>query len=459
MLAARWHRLLAIMGVDRAIGFTVIGRAWLSIANLISLALVAKCLSPAEQGFYYTFGSLLALQVFMELGLTNVIMQFASHERAALEMTPQGTLRGHPAAKSRLAGLLRLAMRWYGAAAILFILVLLATGFAFFTRYGNSSSVAWQLPWAGTVLATAGSLVVMPVLAFLEGCGLVPEVARFRVLQAVAANITLWLALLGGAALAAAPLFALANLTVAVLWLATAQRALLNDFLTFPVREKIDWRADIWPYQWRIAVSWLSGYCIFQLFTPVLFAFHGPAEAGRMGMAITLAGAVSSLGTSWLTTKAPQFGMLVSQRRFLELDSLFTRSLKQAACVSVLAAGFAMGLALLLNVLQLALATRLLSPLPLFLLLLTTVINVVVCAEAIYLRAFKREPFVIVSLLHAALVGSWTCSIGRTYGALGMMLGYLMISAAVGIGIGTWIFRNSRRAWHAELCTDAHSGG
>jgi hypothetical protein len=37
-------------------------------------------LTAVEQGFYYTFGSVLALQVFVKLGLVTVIVQMASHE-------------------------------------------------------------------------------------------------------------------------------------------------------------------------------------------------------------------------------------------------------------------------------------------------------------------------------------------------------------------------------------------
>jgi len=458
MLTAGYRRVVAVSGIDRAIVFTLFGRTWLAIGGLIGLVLVGKCLSPAEQGFYYTFGSLLALQVFVELGLTNVIMQYASHERAALHMTSRGLLEGQPAAKSRLAALLRLAIRWYGAAAIIFTFVLLVTGGAFFTCCGHHAHVAWQLPWTATVLATAGTLLVMPVMALLEGCGLVAEVARFRLFQSVAANLLLWLALWAGAGLATASVFAWTNVCVAVLWLVTSQRPLLHDLLSVTLGERFDWFADIWPYQWRIGVSWLSGYCIFQLFTPVLFAFDGPAAAGRMGMTLTLAGAVSSLGASWLTTKTPQFGMLVSQRKLAELDGLFRRSLQRALCVSALAAGVAWGLVFALNALQHPLAARLLPPLPMATLLLATLINVIVMAEAIYLRAFKREPFLLVSLLSAVLVAAWTLSIGRIFGALGMMLGYLLISATVGLGCGTWIFISRRRAWHEELCRGNVSG-
>jgi hypothetical protein len=70
------------LGIDKAIGFTILARGWGSLAGLITVALIARFLSPAEQGYYYTFGSLLALQIVFELGFSFVILQMASHERA-----------------------------------------------------------------------------------------------------------------------------------------------------------------------------------------------------------------------------------------------------------------------------------------------------------------------------------------------------------------------------------------
>ena len=52
------HWMQRVLGVDRAIGFTVLARFWSSAAGLVTVALIARFLSPAEQGYYYTFGSL-----------------------------------------------------------------------------------------------------------------------------------------------------------------------------------------------------------------------------------------------------------------------------------------------------------------------------------------------------------------------------------------------------------------
>ena len=107
-----------------------------------------RFLTPTQQGYYSTFGSFMGLQIFFELGLSLVLMQFASHERAGLEWTPQRTLAGDPVAKARLASLLRRGLVWYGVMALLVLLVVFPAGMVFFHHYAQAGTpVAWQGPW------------------------------------------------------------------------------------------------------------------------------------------------------------------------------------------------------------------------------------------------------------------------------------------------------------------------
>ena len=287
-------------GVDRAVSYTLLSRGLQLILAPVSLLLVARFLSPVQQGFYYTFASLLALQIFFELGLSYVVLQFASHEKARLTWTERGTLEGDAAAKLRLGSLLRLALTWYGVAACLMVALILPIGLVFFGRNSSAASGGgWQLPWIWLTLTTAGTMLVSPVFAVLEGCGLVAEVARFRTVQVGAAYGAAWLALFLGAGLLASPIMATVGLVVACVWLVVAKRPFLADMAAFPARASaLNWWNEIWPMQWRIALSWVSGYFIFQLFTPVLFAYQGAVVAGQMGMSLSIATALNTL--AWL---------------------------------------------------------------------------------------------------------------------------------------------------------------
>src|SRR6202046_2344477 len=106
------HWIRQVLGLDRAVGFTVLARFWSSAAGLITVALIARFLSPAEQGYYYTFGSLIALQIVFELGFSLVILQMASHERAHLAISVDGIVSGDAAPHARLASVLQKTVRW-----------------------------------------------------------------------------------------------------------------------------------------------------------------------------------------------------------------------------------------------------------------------------------------------------------------------------------------------------------
>jgi O-antigen/teichoic acid export membrane protein len=442
-------RARQILGIDRAVFYTLFLRGWQLIAGFCSVLLVIQFLSPIQQGFQYTFVSVLSLQIFFELGLTFVVMQFASHERAHLNWTAQGTLEGDRTAKARLASLVRLTLKWYSIAAGIFVCLLVPAGLIFFGNSPDSNSVGiWQSPWIWLVLTTAGSLLLSPLFAVLEGCGLVAEVARFRFVQDLTLYPIYWLGLAAGIGLLASPLFQTVRLFTSLGWLLTRQRPFLTDQLRFRLPGvSIHWWREVWPMQWKIALSWVSGYFVFQLFNPVLFIYFGAVVAGQMGMSLALTTAVTTLAMSWISTKSPTFGQLIARRDYKLLDRIFSRTLLQAFFAAI-----SCGVVLLLTVfvlytLQIPLSQRVLDPLAFVLLTAVAIINVVVFAEAVYLRAHKQEPFLWISIAIAILSALSAYFLGRVYGAMGMAAGSFVI-AVISLGVATWIFFVKRHDWH-----------
>ena len=150
------HWMRRVLGVDRAIGFTVLARFWSSAAGLVTVALIARFLSPAEQGYYYTFGSLVAVQIVFELGFSYEILQLASHERAELSISIDYEISGAPIAHARLASVIQKSVRRYSVAAVIMAGALLPLGFYFFSTHQHAGqSVSWQLPWFSAALMAA----------------------------------------------------------------------------------------------------------------------------------------------------------------------------------------------------------------------------------------------------------------------------------------------------------------
>jgi hypothetical protein len=448
---SRIAKLRGFLGIDRAVAFTLAHRGWQLVANAAVLVLIARFLSPIEQGFYYLFFSILSLQVFFELGLTYVLMQFASHEAARLTWTKEGTLEGHPLAEARLALLVRFAAFWYGAVAVLLVTLLLPGGLIMFGRSADAALAPfWQGSWTGMVIGTAGLLFISLALAVLEGSGLVAEVARLRAVQDILAYGAFGTALVLGAGLWAAPLLPVTRLLVSVAWLWFSKRTFfLRLFRVDADRGLLSWWTEVWPMQWKIALSWISGYFTFQLFTPVLFAFSGAAAAGQMGMSLSIASALTTVALAWIQTKAPQFGQLIARREFAELDRQFFRVMRQAAGIAA-ASGTAIWIGIsTLHAWDSPWSQRFLGPAPMGLLMLACLFQVVIYGESVYLRAHKDEPLLACSIAIAVLTTLSTYVLGRACGAVGIAAGYLCVMATAGLTWATMVFVSKRRLWHA----------
>ncbi len=440
-----------LLGIDRAVGFTVMARGWSIGSGLVTILLIARYLSPAEQGYYYTFSSLVALQTVFELGFSFVVLQLAAHESAHLRISIDGEISGNETAHARLSSILQKSVRWYSVAAVLMATGLLTVGFRFFSAHQQPSQpISWKLPWICVALIATLTFQMDPVFSFLEGCGFVPHVARLRFTQAATGSLLAW-----GAFLLHHGLYAPAGLicgqAAAGLVFLFSKRHLLWPLLHHDSGgNTVSWRHEIWPFQWRIAVSWLCSYFMWPLFSPVLFAYRGAAEAGRMGMSISIAGALGTVAYAWVNTKASPFGNMIARRDYAALDRIFFRALTQSAILLLGAEAALMVLLLAARSYLPHVASRLL-PLPLFAaILLTTFLMHVLFCEAAYLRAHKREPFLLQSILVACLTAASTLVAGRFWGAAGVTVGYFLWAGVLNLSCGTYIFIKNRRLWHAN---------
>jgi hypothetical protein len=442
-------RLRSLIGLDRAIVFTIFARGWAGISTIALIALIARFLSPSEQGYYYSFSSLVAVQAIFELGFSFVILQLASHERAHLEIVNGATVVGPPRSHGRLASVIQKTVRWYASAAVLMTAILIPIGVVFFRSHSTSSpSIAWQMPWYCVVLAATMTFQLDPVFSFLEGCGYVPEVARTRFIQSLLGSLFAALALLTHHGLFAPSLliFGKALGGSNLLW---RRRRLILNLLRHQVGEHyIAWKTEVWPFQWRVAVCWISGYFTFELFSPILFAFHGPVAAGQMGMSLTLCNGLTTLAYAWLSTKAAPIGMMVARREFKKLDNIFFRALSQSVTIVILGSLTFWFTIYSAKVHSLAFSHRLLDPSTLSLLLVAMVANTVWFSEALYIRAHKQEKFMGIQLCSAILIAISCYFVGRPYGAFGMSAAYAIVNVFIGIGFGTFTFLKFRRLQH-----------
>ncbi|MFC1532312.1 lipopolysaccharide biosynthesis protein [Thermodesulfobacteriota bacterium] len=434
--------------VDRAVFFGVLSKVWSIVAGPVTLILIATKFSPELQGYYYTFGSILALQVFVELGLGSIIIQFASHEWAKLSIGEARQITGDSDALSRLTSLAKIITKWYFFGSIFLIFGLGIGGFIFFSSQ-STVSFNWQNPWMILCLIAGLNLMLVPIWSLLEGCNMVTDIYTYRFISGISSSFSCWIAIYLDAKLWTAVIVSLVSLLYGILFLFFRFKTFLkNLFFTTPTGARIKWQQEILPLQWRIALSWLSGYFVFNFFTPVLFKYHGPVTAGQMGMTWGLVAALSSIASSWLNPKAPRFGILIAQGDYKKLDILFWRLTKVVVIIAIIGASVIWSLVFILHSLHHPFAIRVLSPLPTSLFLLATIISISTLSFSLYLRAHKKEPLLAVSVISGLLIAISNLILGKHFGATGMAWGYLLVNVLI-FPFVILIWSHCRRHWHS----------
>jgi hypothetical protein len=433
---------------NRAIGLAVAAKIWGFAAALVTTLLIAVFFSPSLQGYYYTFGAVLALQAFAELGLGSVLTYYASHEWAKLEFDRDGDITGDPQALSRLSSLGRFAIRWYVTAGAILTVGLVVGGSLFFGA-APDPGFEWRPQWLTLCVLTGVNLSLIPLWALLEGCNQVEQVYLYRLAQSVLAGLAAWAAIYSGAGLWVASIVATAGFAVVVISaFGRYARFLRRVLLSQPAGARISWRADIWPMQWRIALSWAGGYLTFCLFSPVLFHYHGSVVAGQMGMTWAFVSALMTVASSWVLPSAPRFGLLIAEKKYEELDRIFWRVTITVVMIVCMGALTIWAGVVLLNALDSPFADRLLPPTPTACLLIATIIVSVSLPMSTYLRAHKKEPLMPLSLAMGVLTSAAVVVLGKYYSAAGVAFGYLLIMSTVTPFVAL-VWHRRRAEWHA----------
>ncbi len=447
-MASRIKRFATWVGADDAVISALAWRAAVAVCGLVTLRAIAKGLTPVEQGFYFTFSSLLGMRVFLDLSFSYVISIMASHEAGGITWQGRDFIVRSQASIERLGTLLRIVSRWYLIGAAILFTLAVGIGLKFFAHSGAIS--LWRGPWLLACFAAAALFTSTPYYSVLEGCGQVALVARFRAGEVVISNILFWIALRLGLGLYAAAVPSLVQALYEWLLFSTKWRRFLISVYRAGHNESArGMLREVWPFQWKIAVSAMSGYFMSTMLVPLVFARLGAIQAGEVGMSLAFLGAATTMSFTWINTKAPRFGTLISRRRFAELDEVFRGSLRQALAIMSLGV-----MILVIGVTVIygrgsALAVRVVDPLSFTLLGGWAIMNLLVSCQAIYLRAHKREPFLILSVLSGlSLSGASAAVVGRL-GVRGVALAYFFVEIGLA-GYATVEFLRRRREWHHD---------
>lgn len=420
-------------------------RGWQSLSGVITLVVILNFLTQEQQGWYYAFVSVAALYSVFEMGLASAILQIASHMFSGLSWGKNGQIKG--AGFAAFESFSASALKIYTQLALLFFLVAMPTGmYIFSARNVSGLSGSWYLPWMFLLSATALNMLFFPFLAIAEGSGEINEVYSIRLLQGILGAVACWLALFCGENLWAAAMGPFAGVVVGSMWLILRKRAWLLKTLDNH-NEKFGWRTQVWSFQWRVGVSWISVFLTSQLATPILFYYQDAVTAGQMGLSLTIAHMLGIFSQSWIARDVPAMSVAASHGNWGRLDRIFFADFKHMTLVFLLGSVF---LVLIYGMLSdTPYVKRVLPFWQVIGLLAFVLLFQIAVALAAYLRSFRKEPLMLIYSVGAILIVIGSLFAAGQYSSSGVVLVMLAVQ-------GFWVFPLSVLVW--KTCRQSWSG-
>jgi len=378
-----------------ALRITALQRIVTGGMGVLSTLVIANYMAPAEQGFYYTFASFFFLQMLFELGFTFALVNLVAHERTHMLGSPDDG-----AALSRYAGILRVGVVAGGLAGAAALIVIPAVGWLFFSSAPATAGgdVEWQMPW---LLSAFGLCLLIPaqfVWALLEGSDRIASVAWIRLAQEGLAQLGFWVALYFGLGLLAAVVLMGIRVGIAYIAMAWSGCRELLQLAWMHRRENVhlNWRAEVLPFQAKIAVSSIAGYLMSYTLNPILFRIYGPEYAGQWGMTYTLLAAVMSFSLLWVSTSVPRLcGLLAQQKGEVAWGQFKGAARRGLAMFGGLIMAF-IGLVLFIEIYFPELRLRLLPIADMAWLIMAMVGTFLIMTMNYFIRAQRREDFMLL---------------------------------------------------------------
>jgi glycosyltransferase involved in cell wall biosynthesis/O-antigen/teichoic acid export membrane protein len=425
----------------------VMQRIWQGGSGVVTLLLLTHYLNPTMQGWYYGFLSLAALYVVFDHGLSQVLIQRAAHA------IPAGNIKRHHSLTQKeqatLEQLCTQSFRQYSKVALGFFTVIVLFGIHFFGK-AEIPVFSWQAPWIALTVATSLTLLVYPFLSIIEGGGQVKEVYKVRLIQSVTGSILCWIGLANGLHLWATVALPAAMVCVQLPWLWMKWRHLLRNVLK-PSVKAFSWNNEVWPLEWRVALSFISTYLFTQILTLILFQSHGAELAGKMGLSLAIVNMIALLASSSLTANTPKLTQLATLKNWIDMDKTFIESVRFSIIVYISISVIV--LSILYNSDFWHISDRMLSFPTLTVLFFSILLSQFNNAIVIQLRSYQQEPLLWVSVMGSGMMLLATYWIVPLYGAWGIVVSLLTIQASVILPLSILIcFRNNR--FHRSVTQD-----
>jgi hypothetical protein len=315
-----------------------------SLGWLLVMPLVLRRFSPEEVNVWVLFGTLLGLQLLVDMGFCVTFVRSIAYALAGAQTVRDlGKSESSPGAGPNWEMVVRIAgaMRYtYSRLALLFLALLALGGTALLLRPISQTAdpmIAWAA-WAVVVMTGFINLRSSYLVVLLQGLNAVALVQRWQALTGLGAVVSGFVALLAGGNLLV--------LTLATqLWSVVAfltNRRLCRDaatgrFARFPPATRDpEILAVLWPPTWRSGVGVLMSFGLVQFTGLINAQFATASNSASYLLGLRLVQTISSFSQAPFYSKLALLPRLRGEGRLAELVSVAERGMRRSLWLFVL---------------------------------------------------------------------------------------------------------------------------
>ncbi len=444
------RRIQQTLLIDRPLFYALAARVWQAISGPITIYLILTFLSASETGVYYSLGAIVGIQVFFDLGLSNVLISQAGNAISSIPQPEFDSDSSLPAttaltSNARLSELIRVSERWFLGASVLFAITSLSLGLV--SLRAVDIAFDWKPVLVVLVLLNAISFAFTASQAILEGSGKREVIYRFRFYQAVMGSFAVWFSLSMGLKLWSLVIAASIQASWSV-YLRFWHEA--NFFARFQRSEarptNFSWMRDVVPVQWRQAVMSLAFFLATQFLILIVLRYDSEIEAGRLGITLSIVSAIQMFALAWIhtnfSTAAIQHGSGNREQagthwRRLAIVSMSMLAFALSSFVLVLA---------MLPLLNQGFESRFIAPWQLAIFSMGCLANHLISTQALYVLSQCARPLTVASSIGFLSTAMAVWIGGSNFGISGLVSAYAIAMVGICLPLHSWAYFQFRKS-------------
>lgn len=310
-----------------------------ALSGLGTALMVTHFLSPVEQGYYYTFGSLLSSYIIFDLGLSSYILQKSAQLSSTITIDANGKIHPQGENRNHFIAFVKWSILWYRNAGVATLFILAPVGLLILENNNSQLNFNQSIAWFLVITAISISMPTIGFFAILEGTGKITETYTLRICHYCVGTSLAWLLIATGNSLFALAMPFIATILISYIYFnhkfknSISTGTTTSDYLyTSNALQNIKYSASIS----------LSNYIFLNAPVLIAYTFGNIEIAGQLGLAIIIANVGGAMAMSSTTSLLPQIIKLVTKNYRRDAYLVFIK------CNTEFAFLFTFGTALLL---------------------------------------------------------------------------------------------------------------